>query len=236
VGGGSAIVQDGWGQTELGGLVLLLGAPSQRDRLPDPGVDIVDSDGRPVPGGSEGELVLRHPWPGTFLRIWGDDGAAARRYWARHPGAYATGDRALREPDGSLRVLGRIDPVVSVSGQLVSLTEVSEALLEHPFVAAAEVVARPDPRAGEALVACVALRDGTPASDELAWALRTHVRERLGGLAHPRTIAFLEELPEDLERDDLRRVLRVLSSTASSETISLTQDQLRAAASGLTTD
>jgi acetyl-CoA synthetase len=236
VGGGSAIVQDGWGQTELGGVVLLLGTPSERDRLPDPGVDIVGAGGRPVRRGSEGELVLRHPWPGTFLRIWGDDGGASRRYWATCPGAYATGDRALWEADGSLRVLGRIDPVVSVSGQLVSLTEVSEALLEHPFVGAAEVVARRDPRAGEALIACVALRDGVAASDELARALRAHVRERLGGLAHPRTIAFVELLPEDLPRHDLRRVLRLLCASASSENLSLTQEQLRAAASSLTDD
>jgi acetyl-CoA synthetase len=230
VSGGSAIVADGWGQTELGGLVLLLGTPPGRDGLPDPGADIVDPDGRSVAPGSEGELVLRHPWPGTFLRIWGDDGAAARRYWARHSDAYATGDRAVRRPDGSLAVLGRVDSVVSVSGQLVSLTEISETLLEHPFVRAAEVVSCPDPRAGEALAACVAVADGTPASDQLAWALRAHVRERLGGLAHPRTIAFLEDFPEDLPRDDLRRSLRLLCATAASENISLTQEQLRAAA------
>jgi acetyl-CoA synthetase len=233
VGGASAIVADGWGQTELGGLVMLLGAPAERGGLPDPGVDIVDVNGRSVAPGSEGELVLRHPWPGTFLRIWGDDGAAARRYWARHPDAYATGDRALREPDGSLVVLGRIDPVVSVSGQLVSLTEVSEALLEHPHVRGAEVVACPDPRAGEALVACVALRDGTPPTDQLAWALRAHVRERLGGLAHPRTIAFLEEFPEDLPRDLLRSALHMLGAADSSESLSLSAAQIRAAASGL---
>ncbi|MGH2741529.1 MAG: AMP-binding protein [Thermoleophilaceae bacterium] len=231
--GGSAIVADGWGQTELGGLVLLLDTPPGRNGLPDPGADVVDADGRSVAPGSEGELVLRHPWPGTFLRIWGDDGGAARRYWAGHPDVYATGDRAVRGPDGSLTVLGRIDPVVSVSGQLVSLTEITETLLEHPFVRAAEVVAFPDPRAGEALAACVAVRDGTPAGDQLAWALRAHVRERLGGLAHPRTIAFLEEFPEELRRDDLRRTLRLLCATAASENISLTRDQLRAAASGL---
>ncbi|MGH2846820.1 MAG: AMP-binding protein [Thermoleophilaceae bacterium] len=234
VGGASVRVADGWGQTELGGVVLLLDAASGGSGLPDPGVDIVDTRGRPVAPGSEGELVLRHPWPATFLRIWGDDGAAAARlYWSRHPDAYATGDRAVRAGDGSLAVLGRIDPVVSVSGQLVSLTEIGEALLEHPFIRAAEVVACPDPPAGEALAACVALRDGTPSSDQLAWALRGHVRERLGGLAYPRTIAFLEEIPDDLERDDLRHVLRLLCATASSENVWFTREQLRAAAAGL---
>ena len=80
------------------------------------------------------------------------------------------------------------------------------------------------------LLACVAVRDGTPTSDQLALALRAHVRERLGGLAHPRTIAFLEEFPEDLPRADLRRILRLLCATAASENISLTLEQLRAAA------
>jgi acetyl-CoA synthetase len=233
VGGGSALVSDGWGQTELGGVVTLTDTPNGPDALPDPGAQVVDAEGRPLPAGEEGELALTHPWAGTFQGIWNDDGTAVRRYWERYPGAYATGDRATRTRDGALVLLGRIDPVVSVAGQLVSLTEVREALLEHPFVQAAEVIDCPDRQSGHALVACVFLGDSPPLGDELARALRAHARERLGGLAQPRTVAFVEELPEDLPRDLLHSALQMLCAADSSESLSLSAAQIRAAAAGL---
>jgi acetyl-CoA synthetase len=233
VGGGSALVSDGWGQTELGGVVTLTDTPNGPGALPDPGAEVVDAEGRSLPAGVEGELVLRNPWAGTFQGIWNDDGTAVRRHWERYPGAYATGDLARRQQDGSLVLLGRIDPVVSVAGQLVSLTEVREALLEHPFVQAAEVIDCPDRQSGHALVACVFLRESPPLGDELARALRAHVRERLGGLAQPRTVAFVEELAEDLPRDLLRSALHMLCTADSSESLSLSEAQIRAAASGL---
>jgi acetyl-CoA synthetase len=233
MGGGSALVCDGWGQTELGGVVTLTDTPSGPDALPDPGVEVVDAEGRPLAAGVEGELVLTHPWAGAFQGIWNDDGSAVRRYWERYPGAYATGDRAIISPDGSLGLRGRIDPVVSVSGQLVSLTEVREALLEHPFVEAAEVIDCPDRRSGHAIVACVFLRESPPPGDELARTLRVHARERLGGLAQPRTVAFVEECPDDLPRDLLRSALEMLCAADSSESLSLSAAQIRAAAAGL---
>jgi acetyl-CoA synthetase len=233
VGRGSALVSDGWGQTELGGVVTLTDTPNGPDALPDPGVEVVDGEGRSLPPGVEGELVLRHPWAGAFQGIWNDDGSAVRRYWERYPGAYATGDRAVRSHDGSLTLLGRIDPVVSVSGQLVSLTEVREALLEHPFVEAAEVIDCPDRGSGHAIVACVFLSGSPPPGDELARALRAHARERLGGLAQPRTVAFVEDCPDDLPRDRLRSALQMLCAADSSESLSLSAAQIRAAAAGL---
>jgi acetyl-CoA synthetase len=233
VGGGSARVSDGWGQTELGGVVTLTDTPGGRGTLPDPGLGVVDPEGRPLPPGLEGELVLTNPWAGTFQGIWNDDGSAMRRYWERYPGAYATEDRAIATLDGSLLLLGRIDPVVSVAGQLVSMTEVRDALLEHPFVQAAEVIDCPDRQSGHALVACVLLRDSGAPDGDLARALRAHARERLGGLAQPRTVAFVEEFPGDLPRELLRAALQMLCAADSSETLSLSGAQIRAAASGL---
>ena len=233
VAGGSALVSDGWGQTELGGVVTLTDTPHGPDALPDPGVDVVDGAGRSLPHGVEGELVLRHPWAGAFQGIVNDDGSAVRRYWERCPGAYATGDRAIRSRDGALVLLGRIDPVVSVSGQLVSLAEVGEALLEHPFVDGAEVIDCPDRRSGHAIVACIFLSGSPPPGDDLARALRAHARERLGGLAQPRTVAFVEDCPDDLPRDQLRSALQMLCAADSSESLSLSASQIRAAAAGL---
>jgi len=223
------IVADGWGQTELGGGVRVQGG---RREPPDAGLDVVDAEGQSVDAGVKGELVLRAPWPATFVGFQNDDPEAAADYWGRYGGVYATGDWAVREPDGSFVFLGRIDPVVNVSGQLVSLAEIREALLEHPFIADAEIVDRVDLRTGRLeLAACVVLVDAARADDELARSLRSHVRERLGGLAQPRIVAFVEAFPADLPPDLVRPALRALCAAEPAETFGISADELRAAAS-----
>ncbi len=228
--GGS--VSDGWGQTELGGLVVLRKTPHGPESLPPAGLDVVDSVGRSVGPGVEGELVLREPWPGTFLGYQNDEADPADRHWERYTGAYATGDRAVLEPEGSFTFLGRIDPVVTVSGQLVSLTEVREALLEHPFIREAELVDRVDRQSGQSLAACVVFNDSLQGTEELARDLLAHVRERLGGLAQPRTIAFVDSFPPDLEYGMLKKALAMLCAAEGGDKIfiSITTDDLRAAA------
>ncbi len=222
-----AIIADGWGQTELGGGVFFTGG--RPEALPPAGLDVVDAAGRSVGVGVEGELVMRSPWPATFI---GTQTANpdADAHWERYPDAYATGDRAILEPDGSYVFLGRIDPVVTVSGQLVSLTEVRDALLEHPFVIDAEIVEQTAVRAGQALAACVVLGPSVSGSAALAHALRAHVRERLGGLAQPRTVAFVEEFPADMPRDLLRYALRVLCAAQPAGTCTISTAELGGAA------
>ena len=199
---GAGIV-DAWGQSELGGLVAFNGG----DRpVPDPGLDVVDGDGRSLPVGREGELVLRNRWPGTCIGRGGDGGIAARPF-SRFPGMYATGDRALRRPDGTLAFLGRIDPIVTVSGQLVSVSEVEDALLEHPFVARALVSDRPDPRTNRAVVALVEPTGAEVDREELARDLRSYIVGSLGGLSRPRTIVFTQGLPDSVSDQAVRRAL-----------------------------
>ncbi|MFW6205516.1 MAG: AMP-binding protein [Actinomycetota bacterium] len=234
VGRGQALLRDGWGQTELGGIVAV--APPPDPPVPDPGLDVLADDGTPVGLGEVGELVLCHPWPASFLHLQHHD---AGRYW-RRPGYYATGDLARRETDGTISVLGRIDPVLSVSGQLVSAGEVRDVLEEHPYVAAAEVVARADRRSGQAVAACVVLDtsaagSGAPPLQQLAADLRVHVRETIGGLAQPQVVAFCEELPSDLSQVRLRHALTALcSSGRPGDVIRVTRDQLRAAVAAST--
>ena len=132
--------------------------------------------------------------------------------------------------------MGRIDPVVSVSGQLLAANEVRDVLQEHPLVAHAEVVARPDRRSGQAVVACVVLDEGVegaaPAEhplEKVASELRGHVEECLGGLSRPRAVAFLDVLPDDLTRDALRDALTVLCSARPEGEFRVTSAQVRAA-------
>jgi acetyl-CoA synthetase len=222
-------VADGWGQTELGGLVTLRDTTRSANTLPSAGLDVVDAGGLSLGVGGMGEVVLREPWPGTFVGLQTDDSAAVAWRWERYQGAYATGDRALVEADGSLLFLGRIDSVVTVAGQLVSLAEVREALLEHPYVLGAEVVDEPDQREGQGLAAFVVLSETMRGSAELAHALRRHVHERLGGLAEPRTIAFVDAFPADLSADGRRDALRRLAASDLSATLTLTAAQIQAA-------
>lgn len=237
VGRGRVLLRDGWGQTELGAIVTV--DPPPEPPLPDPGFDVVAPDGMSATAGQTGELVLCHPWPALFLRLQHPHTDAAERYWHR-PGRYATGDLARREPDGQVTMLGRMDPVISVSGQLVSASEVREVLAEHPYVAAAEVVARPDRRSGQAVVACVVLDPsiadlGDTPLQQVMTDLRGHVRETIGGLAQPQAVAFLDELPDSIPRSQLRQALTaVCSNVRPGDVLRVTREQLLAAVAAST--
>jgi acetyl-CoA synthetase len=228
VGGGRALVANAWGQTELAGLVTVTPAPAA-PAVPDPGLEVVDAAGRPVAAGGTGELVLLHPWPGTFLEVEGSP-ETGDAWWGPYPGAYATGDEARREIDGRLTLLGRRDQVVSISGQQVSLTEVGQILEEHPLLATVDVVAVPDERRGQALCACVVLDPKAEPGDDLARELRGYVHDALGGLAVPRTVVFVDGWPAGLTPEARRRALRLLCTANPAEWFTVTAGQLSAAA------
>ena len=212
VGGGRVQVGNGWGLTELAGAVVV-DPPVGPTPAAGPGLEIVDATGRTLTDGTTGDLVLTHPWPSTALGILGDPDARPGLDPAR-PGVFVTGDRARRRSDGKIDYLGRIDRVFSVSGQLVSATEVRSVLEEHPFVVRAEVVDRPDPRTGRAVVACVALSGDASGTTALADELRRHVHDTLGGLAQPQVVAFIDAFPTGGTGDDLQRGLQALTLLA----------------------
>jgi acetyl-CoA synthetase len=208
VGRGNVSVVNGWGQTELGGVVALQPDPSWGGLL-DAGLEVVDETGVPTEPGQDGDLVLLRPWPATALGVHGAPDFVPGRDEDR-PGSYVTGDRARRRADGTIEFLGRTDRVFSVSGQLVSAAEVKEALEEHPFVRRAEAVDRPDPRTGRAVVGCVELTPEATADVGMATELRLHVHDLLGGLPKPRTVAFVEAFPAEADTEALVHALRVL--------------------------
>lgn len=210
VGRGRLQVSDVWGQTELGGLVWMSPPLDGTDDPPDPGLEIVDDEGTPLPPGQVGDLVLRSPWPASASPH--DVDALRPGVDPRRPGLYVTGDRARRRDDGSIEFLGRSDRVLNVSGQLVSATEIATTLQEHPLIARAVVVDRPDRRTGRAVVACVVPRDHVDDPSAFAAEVTTHVREMLGGLSQPRSVVLLDTWPT-LEPDDLVRTLGTLCAS-----------------------
>lgn len=241
IGVGGIDVGDAWGQIELGGIVSV-DRPVEPSLLPDPGFALVDGAGHTVPGGERGELVLRHPWAGMLRELEGSGAADAGTHWRRYPGSYATRDIARyvggADDPGSdseavgrkLAFHGRIDEVVSVSGQLVSLTEVRDVLLSHPFVADAEVCERADPRLGRSLAAAVVLEPGLTGDAALGRDLLDAVREVLGGLARPRALGFVDRFADDLTPEARRSALSALLAGAGEEPVFLTWQQLQAAA------
>ena len=217
VGHGHVEVTNGWGQTELGGFVYMNPQLEGRAGLPAPGLAVVDARGEQVAIGQVGDLVLTEPWPAASPAILNANGPRPG-FDPDRPGLFVTGDRARQQADGSIQFLGRTDRVINVSGQLVSAMEIRLVLEEHPLVERAEVVDRPDPRTGRAVVATVAPVPGTKPSHDLATELRLHVNDLLGGLARPKTVAFIDRFPEELSDAQLVRALQALCDSAPSMT------------------
>ncbi len=213
-GGRRGFVADNWWQTELGGPTL--GTPLTLPAKPGyagvalPGVEaeVVDEEGRPVPPGKGGLLVLKRPFPHMMRTVWGNH-ERYLQYWREVPGGvYAAGDVASRDEEGYFSVLGRADDVLNVAGHRIGTADVESALVSHPAVAEAAVIGIPDPLKGEAIKAFVVLRLGKTPSEELKEGLIQHVRRELGPIATPQEVVFLDKLPKTRSGKILRRLLK----------------------------
>jgi acetyl-CoA synthetase len=210
---------------------------------PLPGIvaDVIDDQGKSVPNGGGGYLVLREPWPSMLRTIWGDDQRYLDTYWSRFSGMYFAGDGAKRDNDGHLWLLGRVDDVMLISGHNISTTEVESALVSHPSVAEAAVVGATDPTTGQAIVAFTIPRgnvatDGE-AGEALIRTLREHVAKTLGPIAKPRQILLVPELPKTRSGKIMRRLLRDVAENRSLGDVTTLQDSsvMDLISAGLTT-
>jgi acetyl-CoA synthetase len=215
IGGGRCPVVDTWWQTETGGIMIapLPGITTTKPgsatfALPGIDAEVVDDHGQQVERGG-GYLTLTRPWPSMLRGIYGDPERYRDTYWSRFEGRYFAGDGAKVDDDDYLWLLGRVDDVMNVSGHRISTTEVESALVDHPAVAESAVVGAFDATSGQAIVAFVTLRIGVGApSDERGQELRTHVAEKIGPIARPKTVVFTEELPKTRSGKIMRRLLR----------------------------
>jgi acetyl-CoA synthetase len=217
IGGGRCPITDTWWQTETGahmitplpGVTELVPGSAQ---VPFPGISakVVDDEGNELSDDSTGLLVLTEPWPAMLRTIWGDDDRYVDTYWSRFGNhVYFAGDGAKKDADGNIWLLGRVDDVMNVSGHRISTTEVESSLVGHPAVAEAAVVGASDPTTGQGIVAFVILREsGEDSGDELVQALRQHVAHDIGGIAKPRQIMVVQELPKTRSGKIMRRLLR----------------------------
>jgi acetyl-CoA synthetase len=212
-------IVDTWWQTETGMIMIapLPGAtpakPGSATR-PLPGViaDVVTREGESVPPGGGGYLVLKRPWPAMLRTIYGDPQRYEDQYWSQLPGMYFTGDGARKDKDGYFWIMGRIDDVINVSGHRLSTMEVESALVAHPKVAEAAVVARLDDLKGQAIAAFVTLKSGYAPVPELKEELRAWVAKEIGSLAKPDDIRFTEALPKTRSGKIMRRLLKEIAA------------------------
>jgi acetyl-CoA synthetase len=175
--------------------------------------EVVTKEGKPVPDGQGGLLVMRTPWPSMARTIYGDKARYEQAYWSEVPGSYFTGDGARRDTDGYFWLMGRVDDVINVSGHRLGTMEVESALVAHPKVAEAAVVGRTHEMKGQAIAAFVTLEGGHEASEELRQELRQWVAKEIGALARPDDLTFTQALPKTRSGKIMRRLLRELAET-----------------------
>ncbi len=171
--------------------------------VPGHDVGVLDGDGAPVRD-TLGEIAVRAPDPGMFLRYWNQPEKTQAKFsgdWMR------TGDLGTMDGDGYLTFVSRDDDVINSSGYRIGPGEIEACLARHGDVLMAAVVGLPDPHRGEAITAFVVprARRGDPA---LAEALIAHVRDALGPYVAPRAVHFREDLPVTATGKVMRRALR----------------------------
>ncbi|MBI3650690.1 MAG: acetate--CoA ligase [Acidobacteria bacterium] len=220
IGRGRCPIVDTWWQTETGAIMItpLPGAIATKPgsaTKPFPGIiaDVVTKQGDSVPAGSGGYLVIKRPWPSMARTIYGDPDRYVQQYWSEIPGVYFAGDGARKDADGYFWIMGRVDDVINVSGHRLSTMEVESALVAHPMVAEAAVVARPDDIKGQGIVAFVTLESGNASADELKDELKKWVVKEIGALARPDEIRFTDALPKTRSGKIMRRLLREIATS-----------------------
>jgi acetyl-CoA synthetase len=177
---------------------------------PLPGIDaaVVDNDGNEIVD-EQGLLIIRKPWPGILRTLYKDEERFVETYFSRFgKDTYLVGDAARKDSDDYFWIVGRVDDVINVSGHRLSTAEVESAIVSHPKVAEAAVVAQADEDTGQAIVAYVTLEGDLEGDDDRVAELREHVAVRIGKLARPRRIIWSGDLPKTRSGKIMRRLLR----------------------------
>lgn len=214
IGNQNCPVVDTWLQTETGAALIspLPGASELKpaftsDPFPGVEIDIVDLNGNSVNEGEGGYLIVKDSWPSMFTTEKEEKAEASLNCWKQFKGSYFTGDAAIREKMGFIKILGRVDDVIKAAGNRVGGSEIEKILLLHPAVKEVAVVKRTDEIFENAVVAFVTLNntDGTPLLKE---ELRNFVAEKIGSIAKPDELFFLDEMPKAESGKIDRSVLR----------------------------
>ncbi|WP_407272333.1 acetate--CoA ligase [Radiobacillus sp. PE A8.2] len=204
-------VHDTWWMTETGAM-LIVNYPTMDIRpgsmgKPIPGVEaaIIDNEGNVLPPNQMGNLAIKQGWPSMMRAIWKNPGKF-ESYFIN--GWYVSGDSAYMDEDGYFWFQGRLDDVINTSGERVGPFEVESKLIEHPAVAEAGVIGKPDPERGEIIKAFITLNPGYEKSDDLLEDIRQFVKTGLSAHAAPREIEIKDTIPKTRSGKIMRRLLK----------------------------
>jgi acetyl-CoA synthetase len=220
IGKGKCPLVDTWWQTETGGIMIspLAGITPNKPAhasLPLPGVQpiIVDAEGNELKGNNvEGNLCIKFPWPSMIRTTYGDHKRCKETYFSAYPGMYFTGDGVKRDHDGYLRILGRVDDVMNVSGHRMGTAEVENAINEHPKVIESAVVGFPHDIKGQGIYAYVICDIEGRTEAGLIEEIKDTVRNIIGPIAKPDQVQIVSGLPKTRSGKIMRRILRKVAS------------------------
>ncbi|PYZ97104.1 acetate--CoA ligase [Alteribacter lacisalsi] len=215
-------IHDTWWMTETGAhlIVNLPSAPIKPGSMgrPLPGIKaaILNEKNEPLPPGETGELAVKAPWPGLMKTVWKNE--EKYRSYFTDDDWYLSGDTAYQDDEGYIFFNGRNDDLINTAGERVGPFEVESKLIEHPAVAEAGVIGKPDAVRGEIIKAFVTLREGFEGSSHLEESIRFFVREELSAHAAPREIEIVDFLPKTkISGKILRRELKARELTRKKE-------------------
>ena len=220
IGKGRCPLVDTWWQTETGGIMIspLAGITPNKPAyasLPLPGVQpvIVDSEGNELVGNNvQGNLCIKFPWPSMIRTTYGDHQRCKDTYFSNYKGMYFTGDGVKRDHDGYLRILGRVDDVINVSGHRMGTAEVENAIDEHPEVIESAVVGYPHEIKGQGIYAFAICDSSNKTNDILEEEIKQLVRKIIGPIAKPDHVQIVSGLPKTRSGKIMRRILRKVAS------------------------
>ena len=211
-------VVDHWWQTETGWPIAAncmgiepfpIKAGSPTKPVPGYNVQIQDMDGKRLPDGEEGSVVIQLPLPpGCLPTLWKDD-KRYLEYVTERPGYYVTGDGGRFDTDGYLYIMGRIDDVINVAGHRLSTGSMEEIVSRHKDVAECAVLGADDQLKGQVPVGFVVLKAGVDRkSEDIISELVQMVRQELGALACFKEAAVVKALPKTRSGKILRSTMR----------------------------
>jgi propionyl-CoA synthetase len=212
-------VIDHWWQTESGwpmaancvGLGMLPVKPgSPAKAVPGYDVRVLAADGREMPAGETGAIVVRLPLPpGCLPTLWNNDAGYEKAYLSHYPGYYLTADAGYRDADGYLFIMSRMDDIINVAGHRLSTGAMEEVIAAHPDVAECAVIGVADEIKGEVPLGIVVTKAGVArGAAEIVKELVERVREQIGPVAAFKTATVVKRLPKTRSGKTLRGTMK----------------------------
>lgn len=214
VGKNKCPIMDTWWQTETGMFMIsplpVMPLKAGSATLPFPGIKavVVDENGKKVPVGKGGFLVIKNPWPAMLRTIFKNPQRYIDTYWKEIPGYYNTGDIAHIDKGGYFWIQGRSDDVIKIAGHRIGNAEIESAIVSHKDVAEAGVIGKPHAIKGFIAKAFVILKKSAKPSDNLIAEIKKTIRTKLGPIAVTDEIEFVDKLPKTRSGKIMRRVLK----------------------------